>query len=451
MTGLRGGTAVQLPTLVNPPFSAAVTGAQPPTLVDPPSSAVLNPPPPLPSTSGVPSFSPPPPPSSSSSPLCLTPQHSILLPPTSPSSTTIVHFPSPLAFLSTPLSTSTDPSLDSSNSTFKFATLSTASLSGPTHFIAASDPPLPPPTLPTYTPESHPSASASSSNIDAETLELYGHYIAQDAVGIIWQTILISTYGIFFGIAVYSTFRKGFKSHSSVVILCVIASLYASSLSLWALNTTVWLQTEHTVLMNHPNIPLPDRTALVNDNIVRFNIPGESLYLFNMVIADSVVIWRAWVLYPRTLWVVSIPCLMLLISSIFGIIEVTCLIGARYDYQAYLPDGGRVCSHANVSWAFSLATNATCTLLIGYKAWQHRRSMKSLNITIQSSKMSADKVLSILVESGFIYCLFWLTQIITFVNIDRQKPAIYVWEIFFPHGGPDLWHIPHTHHRHHES
>ncbi|KAJ7258072.1 hypothetical protein B0H12DRAFT_1070299 [Mycena haematopus] len=44
--------------------------------------------------------------------------------------------------------------------------------------------------------------------------------------------------------------------------------------------------------------------------------------------------------------------------------------------------------------------------------------------------MSTDKVLSLLVESGFIYCLFWLTQYILFVNIDRHKPIIYVYELF---------------------
>ncbi|KAF7369769.1 hypothetical protein MVEN_00309000 [Mycena venus] len=40
--------------------------------------------------------------------------------------------------------------------------------------------------------------------------------------------------------------------------------------------------------------------------------------------------------------------------------------------------------------------------------------------------MSADKVLSVLVESGFIYCLLWLTQIMNFVNYSRNTPTIYI-------------------------
>ncbi|KAF7348473.1 hypothetical protein MVEN_01364600 [Mycena venus] len=352
--------------------------------------------------------------------------------PTSPGTTVVNTFlPSflpPDSLSSTPLSVSTDLAWNSISIPIIMST-----------YLAVPYPSHPSATFPVYTLHSSASESASSvhesapaplPDINTQALTLYGHYITQDAVGVIWQTALISTYGVIFAVAVYSIFRKGLKSRSSIIMLCIIISLYANSLALWAINTTVWLQNEHLVLMSSPNIPLPDRTGLVNNNIARFNIPAETLYLFNMVVADSVVIWRAWIVYPLTLWVMSIPCVMLLISSIFGIIEVTCLIGARYDYQASLPDRGRVCSRANMSWVFSFVTNATCTLLIGYKAWQHRRSMNSLNITKQSSKMSADKVLSILVESGFIYCLLWLTQIITFINIDRQKPTIYIWELF---------------------
>ncbi|KAJ6492804.1 hypothetical protein C8R47DRAFT_1319166 [Mycena vitilis] len=74
------------------------------------------------------------------------------------------------------------------------------------------------------------------------------------------------------------------------------------------------------------------------------------------------------------------------------------------------------------------STNAICTILIGYKAWRHRRLTKSLNMPKNSLRTSTNKLLSILVESGFIPCLFWLTQLILFFIFGPQSPTACVYE-----------------------
>ncbi|KAF7369739.1 hypothetical protein MVEN_00305500 [Mycena venus] len=279
--------------------------------------------------------------------------------------------------------------------------------------------------------DSDPTLSAPLSDTDAQALYLYGLDITQDAIGVIWETIFISAYGVFFAIALYSIFRKGFKSSSSIAMLFVVIYLYASSLTLWALNVTFWFKTAHALFIDNPNAPLPGRRDQANENLVSYGPPMEALFMFNMVVGDSVVIWRAWVLYQRTRWVVLIPCTMLLMSFIFTVIDLTCLTGAGWSNQSAIASGGAVCTHAElISWAFSFVTNATCTILIGYKAWRHRRSMKALNIAGNQRRLSTDKMLSILVESGSIYCLFWLTQLILFVDVDRRKPIIYAYELF---------------------
>ncbi|KAJ6580509.1 hypothetical protein DFH09DRAFT_912467 [Mycena vulgaris] len=178
-------------------------------------------------------------------------------------------------------------------------------------------------------------------------------------------------------------------------------------------------------------MPLPDRADLANANIAPLQIPMEALFMFNMMVGDSVVIWRAWVLYQRALWVMSIPCIMLVMSFIFTVIDITCLTNAGSENQSAIASGGPVCTHAELmSWAFSFITNATCTILIGFRAWQHRRTAKSLKILGDKHRMSTDRILSLLVESGFIYCLFWLTQLILFFDIPRNKPTFYAYELF---------------------
>ncbi|KAJ6505740.1 hypothetical protein C8R47DRAFT_134802 [Mycena vitilis] len=73
-------------------------------------------------------------------------------------------------------------------------------------------------------------------------------------------------------------------------------------------------------------------------------------------------------------------------------------------------------------WAFSLATNALCTLLIGVKAWRHRKTMRELSLTVKYDGMSTEKILSLLVESGFIYSLLWAVQILGYLEFPLDSP-----------------------------
>ncbi|KAJ6527704.1 hypothetical protein B0H19DRAFT_1195546 [Mycena capillaripes] len=53
--------------------------------------------------------------------------------------------------------------------------------------------------------------------------------------------------------------------------------------------------------------------------------------------------------------------------------------------------------------------------------------MKPLNM---SRPLTTEKILSILVESGFMYSVFWFTQVITYIDsYDRDSPWWYVYDI----------------------
>ncbi|KAJ7161138.1 hypothetical protein C8R46DRAFT_1285140 [Mycena filopes] len=252
--------------------------------------------------------------------------------------------------------------------------------------------------------------SAPLSDSDAQTLYSYGQDIMQDAVGVIWETVFISVYGVFFAVAIYSIVRRGLKSRTSIVMLCVVLYLYATSLTLWALNLTNLFKTAHILFMDFPGMPLADRKDLANASLAVLGPPMKALFMFNVLTALSSGGHGSYTRVPSA-------------------IDITCLTGAGWSNQSPIAGGGAVCAHAElISWAFSLVTNASCTILIGFRAWQHRRAMRALQIN--SRRMSTERVLSLLVESGFIYCLFWLTQYILFVDISRDSPMAYVYEFF---------------------
>ncbi|EEB96773.1 hypothetical protein MPER_04036 [Moniliophthora perniciosa FA553] len=52
--------------------------------------------------------------------------------------------------------------------------------------------------------------------------------------------------------------------------------------------------------LKYPDLSLGDRIARVNIEKTKLWFPEETLFLFNMIVGDGVVIWRAWVLCKNT-------------------------------------------------------------------------------------------------------------------------------------------------------
>nr|GAT48103.1 predicted protein [Mycena chlorophos] len=288
--------------------------------------------------------------------------------------------------------------------------------------------------------------------IDVDALADYGGYLTGYILGPLAETCFVSLYTVGFVVTVYSILRvcpvslpafscsspfsssrrsRGIRARSSLVMLCAISYLYAASVTLWALNFSWVFLFVHNLFEKtyDPGTSLAARLEIAHSVVDQFGTPEEALFLFNMLVGDSVVIWRVWVLYPRQFWAPAIPITLLLLSAGFAFTDIACLTGNNFSAQSSVAGGGAICTNAElISWAISLGTNAACTLLIGFKAWNHRRIMKDalgdLKPVRDPSRMSVDRTLSLLVESGFIYCLFWLTQVILFVPVG-------------PHGSPE--------------
>ncbi|KAJ6460215.1 hypothetical protein C8R45DRAFT_1029716 [Mycena sanguinolenta] len=213
-------------------------------------------------------------------------------------------------------------------------------------------------------------------------------------------------------------------------MLCVVVYLYVSSVVQWAMNVWAVVQVIHSLLMA-AGAPIADRPDLANANLEKIVIPAEALFVANMIIGDSVVIWRTWAVYMHRVLAILIPSILLFMSLTFGLIDLGCQsYGERY---VSLP---AVCTYPAgfIGWTFSVVTNVACTILIGLKAWQHRKITRQLDLTAKSHRMSADKILSILVESGAIYSLLWLTQVIAYIDIPPNSPVFYLYAVFTPIG-----------------
>ncbi|KAJ7367622.1 hypothetical protein DFH08DRAFT_795772 [Mycena albidolilacea] len=149
-----------------------------------------------------------------------------------------------------------------------------------------------------------------------------------------------------------------------------------------------------------------------------------------MIIGDVVVVWHTWAIYQRRIWAILMPSTLLLVSFVFVIIDTAC-----NAYDGPLPGREKVCPKSDLfGWAFSVGTNVACTALVGFKAWRHRRMMRELNLSGKAYRMSTTKILSILVDSGLVYGLLWLSQVIGYTNITQASPWYFISRILISMG-----------------
>ncbi|KAF7321223.1 hypothetical protein HMN09_00211300 [Mycena chlorophos] len=147
--------------------------------------------------------------------------------------------------------------------------------------------------------------------IDLDALADYGGYLTGYILGPLAETCFVSLYTVGFVVTVYSILRRsrGIRSRSSLVMLCAISYLYAASVTLWALNFSWVFLFVHNLFEKtyDPGTSLAARLEIAHSVVEQFGTPEEALFLFNMLVGDSVVIWRVWVLYPRQFWAPAIP------------------------------------------------------------------------------------------------------------------------------------------------
>ncbi|THU84361.1 hypothetical protein K435DRAFT_806768 [Dendrothele bispora CBS 962.96] len=133
---------------------------------------------------------------------------------------------------------------------------------------------------------------------------------------------------------------------------------------------------------------------------------------FNYAMSDIIVVWRAWVLFPR--------------YTIVKVVLSVCLVGS---FAGAFFDGGTAARGFlnNVNYQGTtteviilivplLFTNLVATVLIGYKTWCHRRDIQNiLENTGSSSKVQ--KILLLLVESAVLYFAIWFGYFLAEYNV----------------------------------
>ncbi|TFY68425.1 hypothetical protein EVG20_g3558 [Dentipellis fragilis] len=147
----------------------------------------------------------------------------------------------------------------------------------------------------------------------------------------------------------------------------------------------------------------------LRSSLGRLQIAITNLPSINFVLSDAIITWRAWLVWDRQIKILFVPFVLL------GGTLVTVVVSAAT--RAASIENPVVRSAVLDTWMIScslaMANNVYSTLLIAWKAWIHRQSIRK-HLRVGNKKTTVEKILALLIESG---CLYSATTIIYSINL----------------------------------
>ncbi|KAH0580734.1 hypothetical protein H2248_002221 [Termitomyces sp. 'cryptogamus'] len=166
-------------------------------------------------------------------------------------------------------------------------------------------------------------------------------------------------------------------------------------------------------MIEHIDTPLPEKRISTNNRIHSWSIASNAFETIPLVANDGLIIWRAWVIFSKTRWVLYTLVILWLMTA-------GAIIGASITF--YLDTVSEILQYTGLG--LTLGTNLLATSFIGYVLWGHRKVFKNLPPHLQG-RSKVWNVLILLVETGFMYCVLQTIALNFDIHVpDPSVPAI---------------------------
>ncbi|KAH0579894.1 hypothetical protein H2248_002719 [Termitomyces sp. 'cryptogamus'] len=225
-------------------------------------------------------------------------------------------------------------------------------------------------------------------NTTTNTLLAIGHDLLRSFAGTVVETFFLAIYTVFVILASRVLIRKA-PSRVSIITLLAVLLMYIMALVMWAFDVANFVHQVQIPLMSNPDQHIDKKYHMSQQKVFSLIAPLDLLYSYMHC---------------------SVACFRSLITSIlltFCVARLgTAIINGGFEDPAF-------CKNAQMaSYVTPTATTTVATILIAWKSWEHRRAMPIISTpnSLQSSKTTG--VLLMLVESGVLYFLFFLTIVI---------------------------------------
>ncbi|KAJ7772722.1 hypothetical protein DFH07DRAFT_803008 [Mycena maculata] len=218
-------------------------------------------------------------------------------------------------------------------------------------------------------------------------------------------------------LSLFNVRKRGLRTRVNKVMFTITMFMYLLSTAYWAYSIADVVD-RMMLYVDDPQNPLDLNAS--HDEVSKWSPFFNAIILSNYIMSDAVVVWRAWILSlgrHRKYLCVTIGFLVLTTISVGGIIvfRVIALVQAPYfqlPSNSYLVKGINILQIAALGC--SLLSNVSATAVVGATAWHHRQEIRAaLSDNKKYARSRADQILSLVVESGVLYCFSGLTVLVS--------------------------------------
>ncbi|KAE9401127.1 hypothetical protein BT96DRAFT_856720 [Gymnopus androsaceus JB14] len=254
----------------------------------------------------------------------------------------------------------------------------------------------------------------------AETLSILnviGHDIVRSFVSASAETFLIAIYSVLVLKASRILLRKE-RTKVKMLTLAAVVTMYILALILWIIDLVNFVAEARITLIDNSNDDFDTKYSIATSFIFRRAAIQAMLYSYMSIIGDAVIVWRVYAFWSteRERVVLLIPGALLLASIITSIMLTVCVAHLGSEIEIGTFQKPAFCRNIQTAtYCIAVATTLAATILIGIKSWRYRYTTKSL-LSWQGGTTKVERVMILLIESGMLYCLFFLVQLLMSIS-----------------------------------
>ncbi|KAF5387252.1 hypothetical protein D9757_006889 [Collybiopsis confluens] len=237
---------------------------------------------------------------------------------------------------------------------------------------------------------------------DVRAVLQVGHGLSLVLVG---QIITSVFFGLYAGLSAISTrflVHKARRSRPHQIALIIQLCLLVNAVSSFFTSLSMYIVRIQTLLTpSNPNSSLIEERIITLDKsaiLLQFNALNMWSSTLNLLIGDTLVIWRAWAVWygnkwMRWIWIVSAIC-----NAVFIFLTMTVWKGV-----GGLDSNLKRAFEGSFYLLFSLTVNVLATVAIAYKAKEISTNM--FGKVRYYGETRVQKILWVVVDSGVVFCL----------------------------------------------
>ncbi|KAJ6594249.1 hypothetical protein B0H19DRAFT_1094631 [Mycena capillaripes] len=234
-----------------------------------------------------------------------------------------------------------------------------------------------------------------------------------EVIALVVQTSIFGVYTVLTALSTRMFLKRGLKARENRVIFIIMIFVYLLSMAYWFYSVADVVH-RMRVFLRDPRNPI---NFTADDTLTKWLFLFNALVLVNYIFSDAIVVWRAWIICSggyRKYLSITIVFLILTVASVTSTIIFKIFMLVKFP-DTQLPKGSLLAEGVDVlqisNLAFSLISNLSATAVVGAITWQHRQEIRGVFVKMKTTK--AEQTLTLIVESGVLYCISGLTILIS--------------------------------------